>query len=320
MLNLLRRWYRDSSVGRLALALPRQAYRYYRFRLLPEERFIRSQYRRAFGRELDLNNPTRFSEKIQWLKLNDRRPLHTQCADKLAVRAYVTEKVGEKYLIPLLLSTEDPLVISPENLPDPPFVIKATHCSGGVTLVRDKSAVDWETLQKKLGRLLRTNFYYPRKEWQYLNIHPRIVVEQMVEPAQGVVPADYKIYCFGGRPEYIQLITGRYVDTRECFYSTEWEPCNFRLTYPFIENSPKRPENLTEMLEVAARLSSEFAYCRIDLYNEDGRVYFGEITHHPDSGFSSFDPPEWDLTLGNMLELPKVNVHPTGECRSRHAE
>lgn len=271
---------------------------------MSEEAFIQWRFKKGFGYVLNLEHPRTFNEKIQWLKLHDRTPLHTRCADKYAVRQYVAEKVGAEYLVPLLYHTENPADITPENLPEPPFIVKTSHASFGGIIVRDKVDLDCKTLRKTLARQMKVNYYFRSKEWQYRNIKPRIMVEQLIESKDGVVPTDYKIYCFHGEPRFIQMITGRYVDTRECFYDIDWSPLNFRLTYPFIKVPPNKPERLSTMLDVAATLSSDFCYARIDLYHEYGKVYFGEITHHPDSGFSMFDPPVWDRKLGNMLILP----------------
>ena len=301
---MLRHLYHDTWYGRALLAPARCIRDLYRFRLMPEERFLRWRFRQAFGRELDLQNPRTFNEKLQWLKLHDRTPLHTVCADKYTVRTYVADRIGPQYLIPLLYHTRDPYEIRPENLPEPPFIIKTTHGSGGVTIVRDKAAADWERIRRSLRRLLRYNHYYCTKEWQYRHIPPRIIVEPLLAAEAGVVPTDYKFYCFHGKPEVIQVIAGRYVDARECFYSPDWRPLNFRLCYPFLQSPWKRPDHLEQMLDVAARLSADFYHARIDLYDEYGHVFFGEITYHSDSGFSRFDPPEWDRRLGDLLHLP----------------
>ena len=312
MMKELRQLYYSSAAGRFLLGLPRKLHRFYRFRLMPEKTFIQSRFKRVFGRAADLDNPKTLNEKTQWLKLHDRTPLHTQCADKYAVREYVAGKVGKQYLIPLLYHTEDPADIRPENLPEPPFVVKTNHAGSiGMTFVRDKSGTDRPLVRKTLNKQIKQNYYHARKEWQYKNIKPRIIVERMLSTRDGGVPFDYKLHCFHGEPKVIQVDLGRFTDHKRNLYDTEWNLlpftwCLWRNGQPLWPNgrdvSP--PSRLQEMLQIAQRLSAPFMYARIDLYEVEGSVFFGEITFHHGSGTEIFTPPEWDRRLGDMLILP----------------
>ena len=315
MLEFVRRLYYGSTSGRLVLGFPRKLYRMYRFRLVPEERFIKEHFKRVFGHAPNLRNPKTLNEKIQWLKLHDRTPLHTQCADKYAVRRYVTEKIGGEYLVPLHYSTENPADIIPQHLPDTPFIVKTTHGSSGGAMVKDKSGIDWKRLRKSLGKLLRQNYYYQSKEWPYKNIKPRIVVEELLSDENGNIPFDYKIHCFNSQPGIIQVDLDRFIDHKRNLYDTQWKLLPFtwcdwgdgKPLWPNGRNVPA-PSQLKQMLHIAQALSSEFLYARVDLYEVKGRVFFGEITLHHGSGTEIFSPSEWDRTLGDMLKLPHEDL------------
>ena len=311
MLEFVRRLYYGSNCGHLVLGFPRKLYHMYRFRLVPEEPFIKQHFKRIFGHVPNLRDPKTLNEKIQWLKLHDRTPLQTQCADKYAVRRYVTEKIGAEYLVPLFYSTEDPSDIVPENLPNTPFIVKATHGSSGGAMVKDKSEIDWKTLRKSLRKLLCQNYYYESKEWPYKNIKPRIVVEELLSDENGNIPFDYKIHCFNGQPRIIHVDLDRFTGHKRNLYDTQWNLlpftwCEWGDGKPLWPNGRdvRRPVQLEQMLEIAQALSSEFLYARIDLYEISGRLYFGEITFHHGSGTEIFTPSEWDRKLGDMLKLP----------------
>jgi hypothetical protein len=288
--------------------------------MIPEKRFIQKRFKKVFGRYADLDSPHTFNEKLQWLKLNDRTPLHTLCADKYAVRQYVAEKIGTEYLVPLLYHTENPADIRPENLPDAPFVIKTTHGSGGVMLVRDKAAINWKALRRDLRELLRANYYYESKEWPYKNIQPRIVVEKMLCTEDGNIPFDYKINCFHGKPIIIQVDLDRFTNHKRNLYDTQWrlQPftwCKWQDGKPLWPNGRDipAPSQLEQMLWIARTLSSEFLYARVDLYDMMGQLFFGEITFNHGSGRERFTPPEWDTKLGDMLILPKDKMAMKGD-------
>ena len=281
---------------------PKTLYDIYCHRIIPEKIFLKRTFKEKLGYDLNLENPKTFNEKIQWLKLNDRKPLHTLCADKYAVREYIKEKIGEQYLVPLVYHTDNPADIVPENLPDLPCIIKTNHSNGGAIIVKDKSKIDWKHVQRKLARSLKSNFYYHTKEWQYKNIQPRIIVEKLLLDKNLNIPFDYKFHCFNGRLLFIQVDIDRYIDHKRNIYDPDWNFMDFQLKYENGDDVEK-PDMLNKMKSLAEILAKDFRYIRVDFYNLGSEVYFGELTLHPGSGFETFTPPEWDRKWGDKLIL-----------------
>jgi len=252
------------------------------------------------------------NEKIQWLKLYDRTSLHTKCADKYAVRDYVRSKNLEQILIPLLFYTEDVNNIAFNILPEPPFIIKTTHASADGIIVKDKTKIDWKAARQELRHLLKMNYYFQKREWAYKNIQPRIVVEKLLLDRHGNIPYDFKIHCFHGVPKIIQVDMDRFFNHKRNFYDTQWNLLNFTWC-PVLNGSPvwpkgrniRPPQQLKDMLQIAKILSSEFLYARIDLYNFEDKIYFGEITFYHGCGMEIFKPAIWDKKIGDMLTLPR---------------
>lgn len=274
---------------------------YLRYRLVSDEKYIKYKFRKYFGYELDLDNPQTINEKIQWLKLYDRTPLHTKCADKYLVREYIKEKVGEEYLVPLVFDTFNPKDITKENLPDYPVVIKVNHARG-VFLIKDKNNVDFKDIREKLSRELKENFYYRTREWQYKDIKPRIIVEKMLLDCYGNLPFDYKFWCINGTVSMIQVDSGGYGSHVLTFFDKFWNKLPFRKNYP-TQDDLQKPQLLETMVHLSEYLSKEFCFVRVDLYTINNKVYFGELTFHPESGFGKFTPKEADNELGNKLKL-----------------
>lgn len=278
---------------------------------LPDKVYIQLYYRLRTGRKLNMKNPTTFNEKIQWMKFNYRFPLQSVVSDKLLVRDYVKEKIGKEYLIPLLGKWKKFDEIDFDTLPDQ-FVLKCNHDSGGLVVCRDKSALDYKKAKNKIEKSLKSNFYTIGREYQYRNIKPMILCEKFISE-NGKVPMDYKIYCFNGKPDVMLVCRNRFSNDSHkaeyLFYDQNWK------FLPWIKGDEKkkdpklpRPENLDEMLEVAKNLSEDFIYARIDLYNVNGKVYFGEITLSPNSGFYSGLTEETDRILGEKIHIPYWDV------------
>ena len=274
---------------------------------LPDKVYIQLYYRLRTGRKLNMKNPTTFNEKIQWMKFNYRFPLQSVVSDKLLVRDYVKEKIGKEYLIPLLGKWKKFDEIDFDTLPDQ-FVLKCNHDSGGLVVCRDKSALDYKKAKNKIEKSLKSNFYTIGREYQYRNIKPMILCEKFISE-NGKVPMDYKIYCFNGKPDVILVCRNRFSNDSHkaeyLFYDQNWK------FLPWIKGDEKkkdpklpRPKNLDEMLEVAKKLSEDFIYARIDLYNVNGKIYFGEITLSPNSGFYSGLTEETDRILGEKIHIP----------------
>mgnify|MGYP004528706195 FL=1 len=278
---------------------------------LPDKVYIQLYYRLRTGRKLNMKNPTTFNEKIQWMKFNYRFPLQSVVSDKLLVRDYVKEKIGKEYLIPLLGKWKKFDEIDFDTLPDQ-FVLKCNHDSGGLVVCRDKSALDYKKAKNKIEKSLKSNFYTIGREYQYRNIKPMILCEKFISE-NGKVPMDYKIYCFNGKPDVILVCRNRFSNDSHkaeyLFYDQNWK------FLPWIKGDEKkkdpklpRPKNLDEMLEVAKKLSEDFIYARIDLYNVNGKIYFGEITLSPNSGFYSGLTEETDRILGEKIHIPYWDV------------
>lgn len=280
----------------------KKLYDIYRFRIITDKIFIKRAFKKILGYNLNLEKPKTFNEKIQWLQLNNRTPLHTLCTDKYAVREYVKEKIGEQYLIPLVYRTDNPVDILPENLPDFPCIIKTNHGSGGHVIVKDKSKIDWESVQKKLAKSLKSNYYYMLREWQYKNIDPCIVVEKLLLDKNLNIPFDYKFHCFNGKVKVILVVIDKYIERKRSYYDPDWNFIDFRTGFD-NKDDVERPDMLNKMKSLAEVLAHDFRYVRVDLYNVGSKVYFGELTFSPLAGFMQFNPPEWDRIFGDQLML-----------------
>lgn len=312
MIGFLKHIYYRTQLGKLL----RLSYYAIKDNLVPDKTYILNNYQKSFGKKPDLSNPRTLNEKIIWLKLNEHTPLHTKCADKYEVRQYIAEKIGDEYLVPLLFHTQKPEEIIPKNLPDAPFIIKTNHDSGGGIIVKNLSKVNWKEVQHKMKSRLQKNYYKTSKEWQYKNIVPRIIVEKLLQDADGNIPFDYKLHCFNGKVNMIQVDLGR--DTPNHYrnwYSKDWirEPYKWsskksanKYTDP-SEDEVEQPKSLKKMISLSEILASEFNYVRVDWYDVDNKLYFGELTFHHDGGYRPILPEEWDYKLGERLKIKKLN-------------
>ena len=274
-------------------------------RLLSDERYLRMIYKRHTGRRLNLDPPMTFNEKIQWLKLHDRNPLYKHLVDKLAVRDYVNSIVGESYLVPLIGVWKKPEDIDFANLPNQ-FVLKTTHDSGGVLLCHDKKRFDVPGAIDMLNQHLDQDFSEFGKEWAYHDIPRCIIAEQMLGGSDAGAPLDYKFMCFNGTVKCTFVCSERRSESglKVTFYDRNWVPLPFQRHYPSSSIPIPRPANYQEMADIAVKLSGAIPFCRIDLYEINGRIFFGEVTLYPGGGFERFEPEEWDATLGSWLKLP----------------
>lgn len=277
----------------------------FNFLLYSDKVFLERTFKKRFNKTLDWKNPTTFQEKLQWLKLNHRTELQTQCADKIAVRDYVTDKIGEQYLIPQLQILDNAKELNPEKLPEIPFIIKCNHNSGGYTIVRDKNNIDWEKECLKFANLLKQNYYYQSREWQYKNIQPRIIIEQLLLDENNSIPEDFKIYCFNGEARFIQVDMDRQTNHSRNFYDTTWNLLPYELIY-IKGGSVRKPKKLNLMLNLANKLSKAFPFARVDFYSIKEDVFFGEITFQPESGLSTFNEEKYDAELGTYLSLKNL--------------
>lgn len=282
---------------------------------ISDKLFYKILFKKSHGYIFDINRPNTLNEKIQWLKLNDRTKLHTICADKYLVRDYVKKKIGEKYLIDLLLftrNTDDINKILISKLT--PCIIKTNHNSSGGIIVKKGDILDWKANQKWLKKQLKINYYQESREWQYKNIEPGIIVERLLQTSSGKIPSDIKIHCFNGIPKMIQVDLDRGTNNySRNWYNTDWSVAPFGWYSEdngIVKRSKGRqlpkPTNLEKMLNLSKELSEEFYYSRIDWYDVNGKLYFGEITFHHDSGMRPIEPFEWDLKLGKELIIDSL--------------
>jgi len=293
-----------------ALTHPRYACLLLLHRLAPlikdDEKYVKWNFYLAMGKKLNLENPQTFNEKLQWLKLYDRRPEYTKLVDKYEVKQYIKEKLGEKYVIPTLgvWDTFDEIDFS--TLPNQ-FVLKCTHDSGGLVICKDKSTLDVAAARKKINRCLKRNYYYGTREYPYKEVKPRIIAEKFMVDESGVELKDYKFFCFNGDPRFLFVATDRQKDGEETkfdFFDTKWKHLPFTNGHPNNPEEPSKPENLEEMLRISKLLSQEIPHVRVDLYDINGKIYFGELTFFHWSGLIPFNPETWDEKFGEMISLP----------------
>lgn len=271
---------------------------------VPDEEFLKRKFKLVMGKELDLENPKTFNEKLQWLKLYDRKPEYTMMADKYAVRKYISEKLGEEYLIPLLGVWDNPDDIDFDKLPDK-FVLKCNHNSGlGMCICKDKSTLDIKKVKKNLKRGLNQNYYLTGREWPYKNIKRKVIAEKYISCDADEL-TDYKLMCFNGSVECIFTCTERFSPNglKVTFFDKSWNKLDFERHYPSSNTLIKKPKNLNLMIEFAEKLSHDIPFMRVDFYNIDGKIYFGEMTFFPGSGFEEFTPEKVDLQLGKLIKI-----------------
>lgn len=282
-------------------------------RWLPDAPYLKLLYRFKMGHRLDLKSPKTFTEKIQWLKLYNRKPEYTTMVDKYAVKQYVANIIGEEYIIPTLGVWDKPEDVDWENLPNQ-FVLKTTHGGGGggVVICRDKKIFDKNAAIDKLNESLSSDIYRGLREWPYKNVPKRIIAEKFMAPEKSSAPKDlpdYKFFCFNGEPKYCQVIRDRHTKETIDFYDMDWNHMLFVGLNPLARNGltpVARPGNLDEMKDICRKLADPKSFVRVDLYVIDDKSYFGELTLYPASGMGVFTPEEWNSKLGDLLTLPKA--------------
>lgn len=267
--------------------------------------FLRSRFEKRVGYKLDLENPITFNAKMQWLKIYNRKSEYTGMVDKYAVKEYVADRIGSEFVIPTLGVWDRFDEIDFAKLPGQ-FVLKCTHDSGSVVIVDGKSAFHIREAEERISRALRINYFWAGREWPYKNVPRRIIAEKYMADSSKMV--DYKFMCFGGKVKSIFTCTERFhaEGLKVTFFDTKWKRMPFERHYPASTREIPKPENLLLMIELAEKLSTGIPFVRVDFYEIEGRVYFGEMTFFPGGGMEEFAPSEWDRTLGEWIELPKL--------------
>lgn len=270
------------------------------------ELYLKVLYRCKTGKKLHLDHPILFNEKLQWLKIHNTDPLYTQLADKYEVRKYVSDRIGDEYLIPLLGVYDSFEEIDFSKLPNQ-FVLKTTHDSGSIVICKDKSNFDIEKARKKIRKSLKYEYYYKGREYPYKNIRHRIIAEQYMEDKETGELTDYKFFCFNGKPEIIFVASERFAGKGVVKFTYFDMNYNVLPIHSFGHNSSKtlnKPDCLDDMLMVLNKLCIDVPFIRIDLYAINHKVYFGEYTFFHDGGIVPLEPDEWNYKLGEMIHLP----------------
>ena len=271
--------------------------------------YLKLLYRLYTGKRLNFYNPKSFTEKLQWLKIYNRKPEYTKMVDKYAVKKYVASMIGDEYIIPTLGVWNTPDEIEWGKLPNQ-FVLKTTHGGGsaGVAICLDKETLDKPKVLAQLKKSYKINLYRYYREWPYKNVKKRIIAEQFMRDSLSKELIDYKFYCFNGKPHFCQVIRNRHSSETIDFFDMEWKHQNFVGLNPLANNSTiyiARPYNWNTMIDICRRLSVNIPFVRVDLYEINRRVYFGEMTFFPAAGFGHFTPGEWDIKIGELLSFTK---------------
>lgn len=269
-----------------------------------DQTYIKMRWKLSMDYSLNLENPQTYNEKLQWLKLYDRRPEYVKMVDKYEAKELVSSIIGSQYIIPTLSVYDSVEDIDFDKLPNQ-FVLKCTHDSGGVVICRDKKTLNIENAKKKLLHGLKHNFYYQNREWPYKQVKPRIIAEQYMEDDNNEL-IDYKFFCFNGKVKALFIATDRQnskEETKFDFFDENFKHLEVTNGHPNAINMPKKPICFDKMKELASKLSSGYPHIRVDFYEVNGEVYFGELTLCHWGGFVPFKPKEWDYTFGSWLNI-----------------
>ena len=281
---------------------------------IADEKYIKLKFYATLGKRLNLESPKTFNEKLQWLKLHDRKPIYTDMVDKYEAKNHVADIIGEKYIIPTLGVWDSFDEIDFDSLPEQ-FVLKCTHDSGGLVICRDKKGLNKASAKAKIERSLKRDYYLTHREWPYKNVKRRIIAEKYLEQPCGadtdvVGLTDYKFYCFNGKPKFLYVSKGleNHNTAKISFLTLDWEFAPFkRSDFRGFDVLPEKPTKLSEMIEIATKLSKDIAFVRVDLYQVGENIYFSELTFSPCAGMMPFEPEHWDEKLGEWIDIADIN-------------
>ena len=276
------------------------------FNWMSDETYLKIAYRIAMGKSLPLESPQTYNEKLQWLKLHDRKPEYTMMVDKYEVKEYVASLIGEEHIIPTLGVWNRFEDIDFDQLPNQ-FVLKCTHDSGGLVICKDKKSLNKKKAKKLLNGCLKNNYYWGQREWPYKDVQPRILAEKFMVDESGYELKDYKWFCFDGEPKALFIATDRNTpgeETKFDFFDMEFKHLPFTNGHPNATKEIKRPSGFSEMKQLAKQLSKGIPHVRVDFYDINGHIYFGELTLSHWSGMTPFVPEEWDYIFGSWIKLP----------------
>ena len=288
--------------------------------LFSDKTYLKLRFRLQMGYKLNLDHPQTFNEKLQWLKLYDRQPIYTTMVDKYAVKQYVANIIGEQYIIPTLAVYNTPEEIDFDALPNQ-FVLKTTHSGGstGVVICRDKSHFDRKKALAKLSTSLKADIYKTNREWPYKDVPKRIIAEKYIENSSKSELYDYKFFCFGGECRCMKVDFDRFIQHHANYYDVKGNILHFGEADlpPIYDRKVAMPTNLNLMIQLVNQLSQTTPFLRTDLYDIDGKIYFGELTFYPASGMGHFTSDEWDSKLGQWLKIPDISTTATQNGNNR---
>lgn len=272
-------------------------------KIIPDRLYISLIYFHHFHKFPNLKNPQTFNEKLQWLKLYDRRPEYSTMVDKYRAKEYVARIIGDEYIIPTIGVWNSVDEIDWDSLPNQ-FVLKWNHDSGSIVICKDKTKLDRNKAILRLRKNEHSSGYWYGREWPYKNVNPCIIAEKYMEDESGEL-RDYKFFCFNGKAKFFKVDFGRYVEHHANYYDTKCNLLPFgEESFPSIfEKKLKMPENIDRMIELAEKLAENIPFIRVDFYDVRSRIYFGELTLFPASGFGRFTSNEWDYKIGDMIDL-----------------
>ena len=274
---------------------------------VPDKIYLKKKFKIIFKRDLDLNDPKTYNEKVQWLKLYNRNPFYTTLVDKHEVKKYISDVLGDEYVIPTLGIWDRFDDIDFDSLPER-FALKCTHDSGSYVICKSKKDLDIPAAKKKIERSMKNNWYKVTREWPYKNVKPKIVAEKYVSISNNDDLTDYKLLCFNGEVKCEFTCTNRRSSSglNVTFFDTNWERLPFERHYASDKQPISKPTKLSEMIHITENIAKDLQciFVRMDFYEINSRIYFGEVTLYPGSGMEEFRPEEWDLTLGNWIHLP----------------
>lgn len=283
------------------------------YRNMPDKQFLKMAYKINMGQELNLDKPYTFNEKLQWLKLYNRRQIYTMMVDKYKVREYIKEKLGDDYLIPLLGVWDDPNDINFDMLPNQ-FVLKCNHNSGlGMCICKDKSKLDIKRVKKELKKGLKQDYYLTYREWPYKDVPRKIICEKymMDETEMNLKEedrelTDYKFFCFNGKPRFMYISHDNSANATTDFFDMNFNRLNMRMKDPNSDIIPSKPAEFDALKSIAEKLSFGIPFVRVDMYVINGQIYFGELTFFHNAGFNRIHPKEWEKTLGDWIDISLI--------------
>lgn len=273
--------------------------------LIPDKMMIKAAFKNYLNKDLDLENPRTFNEKLQWIKLYDRNPRYTDLVDKYKMKQIIAEQLGPEYVVPVLGVWEKPEDIDFDVLPNQ-FVLKTNHDSKGICICRDKATFDKAAAIKKLDFAIKRDFYYEGREWPYKNVKRCVFAEAYLEDKSNGTLCDYKLFCFNGEPKIMYIVPGRIPgqETFADFFDMDFNRLELTMDHDHSKGPVEKPKNFELMKKMAAKLSAGIPQVRVDFYEVNGQVYFGEMTFFHSNGLAPVNPPEWNERLGSWIKLP----------------